>query len=82
MAQQKAKAFDHHEGDLTNQIPSTPQIPSIFGLKFLDTLFISPGPDQSLSGHIPDDFNMVKPVLKTIQLNTEPTPWRAPESAA
>jgi hypothetical protein len=54
--------------DLTNQIPSTPQIPSIFGLKFLDTLFISPGPDQSLSGSIPDDFNMVKPVLKTIQL--------------
>ena len=66
--------------NLVGTIPSTPVIPSIFGLKFVEQIFLSPGPDQFLSGNLPDDFNNQTPVLKQIQLTGHKLGGRLPPS--
>ena len=66
--------------NLVGTIPSTPAIPSIFGLKFVEQICLSPGPDQFLSGNLPDDFNNQTPVLKQIQLTGHKLGGRLPPS--
>jgi hypothetical protein len=66
--------------NLVGAIPSSPQIPSIFGLRFVTSIFISPGPDLFLDGSLPDDFNTVDPVLQQLQLTGHQLTGRIPQS--
>ena len=66
--------------NLVGKIPSTSSVASIFGLKFLVSVFISPGPNLFLEGALPDDFHTEKPVLTQILLTRHHFSGRLPES--
>jgi hypothetical protein len=66
--------------NLVGAIPSSSQIPSIFGLRFVKIIFISPGPDLFLEGDLPDDFNHDHPVLEQLQLTGHELAGRIPQS--
>jgi hypothetical protein len=62
------------------KIRSTVAIPSIFGLEFVEQMFLSSGPDQYLNGNLPDDFNTKNPVLKQVELTGHKLKGRLPTS--
>jgi hypothetical protein len=66
--------------NLVGSIPSSPQIPSIFGLRFVAKIFISPGPDLFLEHTLPDDFNTEHPVLQQLLLTGYQLTGRIPQS--
>jgi hypothetical protein len=66
--------------NLVGVIPSSPQIPSIFGLRFVKIIFISPGPDSFLQDALPNDFNTNQPVLEQLQLTGHQLTGRIPQS--
>lgn len=65
--------------NLVGKVPRG-KIGSIFALKHLTFVSISSGPDLSLSGNLPDDFNADSPVLKTIQLTGHKLTGQLPQS--
>jgi hypothetical protein len=78
--QRNVKAININSCNLVvGKIPSDSTTPSIFRLKYLESVAIGIGPNYYLSGNIPDDFNTAKPPSAEIYLSDRPQiRWRTP----